>query len=47
MPMKKEDELCEEPEEVKFEGEGVVSGCDDKCQKEVERAKAEPPEEGV
>jgi len=27
--MKKDDELCEEPEELKCEGEGIVSGC--KC----------------
>ncbi len=45
--MNRKDELCEETEEVKFEGKGVVSSCDDECQKEVERAKDEPPEEGV
>ncbi len=36
-----DDELCEEPKEMKEEGEGVVSG------KETKKAKEEPPKKGV
>jgi len=41
----KKDELCDEPEEMKCEGEGILSSCPE--DDEVKRAKAEPPEEGV
>lgn len=42
--MKEENELCEEPEEIKEEGETGITA---RIAKDVEDAKENPPEEGV